>query len=74
MEQIAPESLERIDYLDVARTACALTVMYGQLLSLFAIQAARSEHAWDTMHSVKVSQQCFKHGFIPACPFFPPEE
>lgn len=35
----------QIDYLDVAGTVCALTVMYGRLLSRFAIQTARSEHA-----------------------------
>lgn len=35
----------QIDYLDVAGTVCALTVMYGRLLSRFTIQTARSEHA-----------------------------
>lgn len=34
----------QIDYLDVAGTVCALTVMYVGLLSRFASLSARSEH------------------------------
>lgn len=32
----------QIDYLDVAGTVCALTLIYGRLLSRFAIHTARS--------------------------------
>lgn len=37
-------TLAQIDYLHVAGTVCAVTLIYGRLLSHFAIHTARSKH------------------------------
>lgn len=42
----------QIDYLDVAGTVRALTVMYGRPLSRFAIHTARSEHTSGTLFTM----------------------
>lgn len=59
--------LEQIDYLDVAGTVCASTVMYGRLLSQLAIHTARSEHPRSTMHTVMVTTAFT--GWILVCDF-----